>query len=53
MGMLGIAQHQLECVLAWRQFNTCLSLACTKMKVSFILWDRLVWVEGFIYINSK
>ena len=49
--MLGIAEHSLECVLAREQFNTCLSLARTEMKMGLVLWNRLVWIEGFIHID--
>src|ERR1700722_2861305 len=35
------------------QFNACLGLACTKMKVIFILRDRLVWVESFVHVDQQ
>src|ERR1700682_4164826 len=51
--MLGIAQHQLESVLAGRQLDTRLGLACSEMKMGLVLWDRLVGIEWFIHINQQ
>ena len=51
--MLGIAEHQLQRVLAGRQFNTCFSLPGTEMKMCLVLWDRLVWVDRFIYVDQQ
>ena len=51
--MLGISEHQLECVLAWEQFNTRLSLARAEMKMGLVLWNRLVWVKWLIYVDQQ
>ena len=51
--VLGIAEHQLQRVLAGWQFNTCLSLPGAEMKMCLVLWDRLVWVERFIYVDQQ
>src|ERR1019366_7322942 len=51
--MLSIAQHQLESVFAGRQLDTCLGLTRSEMKMGLVLWDRLVEIERFIYINLE
>src|SRR6202022_824562 len=51
--MLGIAQHQLESVLAGRQLDARLGLACSEMKMGLVLWNRLVGIEWFIHINQQ
>jgi len=51
--MLGIAQHQLERVLARRQFETCLSLARTEVKVVPVLRDRCIEIERLVYVNEQ
>ena len=51
--MLGITEHQLQRVLAGRQFNTCLSLPRAEVKMCLVLWDRLVWVKWFIYVDQQ
>src|SRR5437660_298414 len=51
--MLGIAQDQLESVLAGRQLDTCLGLACSEMKMGLVLWDRFVRIEWFVHVNQQ
>ena len=43
--MLGIAQHQLKRMLAWRQFDTSLGLPRTEMQMVLVLRDRRVRIE--------
>ena len=49
--MRPVPQHQLECMLARWQFNKRLSLTSAEMKMSLVLWDRLVRVEGVIHVD--
>jgi hypothetical protein len=51
--MLGIAQHQLERVLARRQFETCLGLARPEIKVVPVLRDRFVEIERLVHVNQQ
>src|SRR6266566_8657105 len=51
--MPGIAQHQLERVLAGRPLDPCLGLACSEMKMGLVLWDRFVGIEWFVHINQQ
>ena len=51
--MLGITEHQLQRVLARWQFNTCLSLPRAEVKMGLVLWDRLVWVKRFVYVDQQ
>ena len=51
--MLGVAQNQLERVLAGRQLDTCLGLACSEMKMGLVLWDRFVRIEWFVHVNQQ
>ena len=51
--MRPVPQHQLECMLARWQFNNPLSLTSAEMKMSLILWDWLVWVEGVICVDQQ
>src|SRR5271166_525022 len=51
--MLGIAEHQLQRVLSGRQFNTCLSLPRAEVKMFLVLWDRLVRVKWFVYVDQQ
>ena len=51
--MRPVPQHQLECMLARWQFNNRLSLTSAEMKMSLVLWDRLVRVEGVIYVDQQ
>ena len=51
--MTGIAQHELERMLAGRQFDTCLGLTRSKMKMGFILRDRFVGIERFVDVNEQ
>ena len=50
--MLGIAQHQLERVLAWRQIDKCLGLTRSEMQMGLVLRDRLFDIERFSHINQ-
>ena len=49
--MRPVPQHWLKRMLAWRQFNERLSLSCTEMKMCFVLWDWLVRIQRFIYVD--
>ena len=49
--MRPVPQHKLKRVFAWRQFNKRFSLSCTEMKMCFVLWDWLVQVKRFIYVD--
>jgi hypothetical protein len=49
----GIAEHQLERMLAGWQFNTRLSLSSAEMEMFLVLWDRLVCVKWFIYVDQQ
>jgi len=51
--MRPVPQHQLECMLAQWQFNNRLSLSSAEMKMSLILWDWLVRVEGVICVDQQ
>jgi len=51
--MLGIAQNQLESVLAGRQLEACLGLACSEMKMGFVLWDRFVRIKWFVHVDQQ
>src|SRR5271168_3042835 len=51
--VLGITEHQLQRVLAGWQFNTCFGLPRAEVKMCFVLWDRLVWVKWFIYVDQQ
>ena len=51
--MRPVPQHQLECMLAQWQFNNRLSLSSAEMKMSPILWDWLVRVEGVICVDQQ
>src|SRR5215471_17128307 len=51
--MVGIAQHELQCVLAGGQIDECLGLAGPEMKMLFVLWDWFVGVVGRIDINQQ
>src|SRR5208283_5370226 len=51
--VLGVTEHQLQRVLAGWQFNKRLSLSGAEMKMSLVLWDRLVWVNWFIYVDQQ
>ena len=44
--MLGVAEHKLKCVLARRQFNTCLGLPRPEMKMVLVLRNRIIWIES-------
>ena len=43
--MVGVAEHQLQRVLAWRQGDLCFCLGLTKMQVPRVFRDRLakIW----------
>ena len=51
--MLGIAEHQLQRVLAGWQFNTRLSLPRTEVKMGLVLRNGLVWVNWFVYVDQQ
>src|SRR5271169_1731230 len=51
--MRPVPQYQLECMLARWQFNKRLSLTSAEMKMSLILWDWLVRVEGVICVDQQ
>ena len=51
--MLRIAQHQLQCVLAGRQFDTGLGLARAEMNMVLVLWNRLVRIQRFVHIDQQ
>lgn len=51
--MLGIAQHQLQRVLARRRCETGLGLARTEMKVAAILRDRGFEIERLLDVNQQ
>src|ERR1700688_2673091 len=51
--VFGVPEHKLKCVLARSQFNVRLSLAGAEMKMSLVLWDRLVRIERFVHVNQQ
>src|SRR5581483_7358322 len=51
--MLGVAEHELERMLAGRQFKPRLGLTCAKMKVVLVLRDRLARIEWFIDVDKQ
>src|SRR5262249_48081922 len=51
--VLGIAQHQLQRVLSWRQLDACFSLACSEVKMALVLRDRLVGIERIVQVDKQ
>jgi hypothetical protein len=51
--VLGVAEHQLQRVLAGRQFNMRLSLSGAEMKMCLVLGNRFVWVKRFVYVDQQ
>ena len=51
--VLGVTEHQLQRVFAGWQFNTRFGLPGAEMKMLFVLWDRLVWVKWFVYVDQQ
>jgi hypothetical protein len=51
--MLGVAEYELQRVFARWQFNACSGLARTKMQVSPVLRNRLIWIERFVHVDQQ
>ena len=51
--MSGVAQYQLQGVLAGWKFNSGLGLARSKMKMRLVLWNRLIGIDWFIHIDQQ
>ncbi len=51
--MIGIAEHELNRVLAGRQLDTSLGLARSEMKMRFVLCNRLIGIEWFAHIDEQ
>ena len=51
--MVGIPQHELERVLAGWKFDARFSLAGAKMKVRFVLRNRLIGIERLIHVYQQ
>src|SRR5436305_4064365 len=49
----GVAQHQLERVVAGRQLDASLGLACSEMKMVLVLGDGFVGIERFVDIDQQ
>ena len=51
--VLGVSEHQLQCVVAGRELDAGLGLARAEMQVILIPWDRLFDVERLVNINQQ
>ena len=50
--MVGVTQHELERMLAGRQFYARLGLARAKMKVRFVLRNRFIGIERLVHVDQ-
>jgi len=46
--MLRVTKHQLKCMSARRQLDTCLGLPRSKMKMVFVLRNCFIWIHRII-----
>lgn len=51
--MLRVAKHQLKCMPARRQLDTCLGLPRSEMKMVFVLRNCLIWIHGIIDVYEQ
>ena len=51
--VLGIPEHQLQCVVAGWELDSGLGLTRAEMQVVLISWDRLFDVERLVNINQQ
>ena len=51
--VLGVPQHQLQGVVAGREFDAGLGLARAEMQMVPIPWDRLFEIEWLVNINQQ